>query len=63
MARASVAIREPLRRRLRDSTASLCSVCKTLHDDAVESTICRLNGSQIARDRTPCEQLFAWSAR
>eukprot|EP00974_Lingulodinium_polyedra_P133626 11226380-Lingulodinium_polyedra.AAC.1 len=32
-----------------DSTASLCSVLQTLRNDAVESTVCRFSGSQIAR--------------
>eukprot|EP00974_Lingulodinium_polyedra_P077220 7475920-Lingulodinium_polyedra.AAC.1 len=38
MARAKRAIREPLRRQTVDSTASLCNVCKPLHNDAIEPT-------------------------
>eukprot|EP00974_Lingulodinium_polyedra_P092821 8993281-Lingulodinium_polyedra.AAC.1 len=38
----------------------------TVHNDAVESTVCRYNGSRIARlthsMRTPV-LVFAWSAR
>eukprot|EP00974_Lingulodinium_polyedra_P066958 6479755-Lingulodinium_polyedra.AAC.1 len=45
-----------------DSTASLCTVLETVLNDAVESTVCRLSGSQIARARASREQLFAWSA-
>eukprot|EP00974_Lingulodinium_polyedra_P113763 11015314-Lingulodinium_polyedra.AAC.1 len=55
---ATRAICEPLRRQMVDSTASLCTVLETVHNDAVESTVCRLSGSQ----RVPCEQWFAWSA-
>eukprot|EP00974_Lingulodinium_polyedra_P105621 10225469-Lingulodinium_polyedra.AAC.1 len=40
---------EPLQQQAVDSTASLCTVSKTVHNDAVESTVCRHGGSQIAR--------------
>eukprot|EP00974_Lingulodinium_polyedra_P052193 5021369-Lingulodinium_polyedra.AAC.1 len=43
------AICEPLKRQTVDSTASLCTVSKTVHTDAVRLTTCRRNGSQIAR--------------
>eukprot|EP00974_Lingulodinium_polyedra_P029071 2801934-Lingulodinium_polyedra.AAC.1 len=46
------AICEPLRPRTVDPTASLRNVLQTLHDNAVESTVCRRNGSRIARSRT-----------
>eukprot|EP00974_Lingulodinium_polyedra_P098759 9572632-Lingulodinium_polyedra.AAC.1 len=46
---ATRAICEPLRRLMVDSTASLCTVSNTERNDAVESTICRRSGSQIAR--------------
>eukprot|EP00974_Lingulodinium_polyedra_P014334 1389463-Lingulodinium_polyedra.AAC.1 len=59
------AICEPLRRRVVDSAASLCTVFKTVRNDAVESTVCRHSGSQIARVartmRTP-KPVFAWRA-
>eukprot|EP00974_Lingulodinium_polyedra_P028009 2705313-Lingulodinium_polyedra.AAC.1 len=32
-----------------DSTASLRRVFETVHNDAVELTVCRYNGPQIAR--------------
>eukprot|EP00974_Lingulodinium_polyedra_P055567 5344590-Lingulodinium_polyedra.AAC.1 len=60
------AISEPLRRRMIDSTAPARGVSKTAQNDAVESTVCRHSGSQIARARVPCERqklVFAWSAR
>eukprot|EP00974_Lingulodinium_polyedra_P096059 9309582-Lingulodinium_polyedra.AAC.1 len=47
------AICEPVRPRTVGSTAKLCSVCKTLRDDAVESTVRRRSGSLIARSFTP----------
>eukprot|EP00974_Lingulodinium_polyedra_P128772 11207431-Lingulodinium_polyedra.AAC.1 len=53
------AICEPLRRQTVDSTASLRTVLKTMHNDAVESTVCRRNGSRIARARAPCLRGFA----
>eukprot|EP00974_Lingulodinium_polyedra_P079659 7714901-Lingulodinium_polyedra.AAC.1 len=43
------AIREPLRRQTVDSIASLCTACKTVRNDAVESIVCHRSGSQIAR--------------
>eukprot|EP00974_Lingulodinium_polyedra_P081710 7912000-Lingulodinium_polyedra.AAC.1 len=45
---------EPLRQRTVDANASLCSVVKTPRGGAVESTVRRRAGSQIARVRTPC---------
>eukprot|EP00974_Lingulodinium_polyedra_P129987 11212120-Lingulodinium_polyedra.AAC.1 len=56
---ATRAICEPLRPRTVDSTASLCSVCKTLRGDAVESTVCRRSGSLIAR-LTWCLHGVSW---
>eukprot|EP00974_Lingulodinium_polyedra_P004424 414056-Lingulodinium_polyedra.AAC.1 len=56
------AIREPLRRRTVDLTATLRNVCKTLHNDAVAIAVRRRNGSQIERWRTPCKRLF-WCSR
>eukprot|EP00974_Lingulodinium_polyedra_P049038 4713686-Lingulodinium_polyedra.AAC.1 len=47
--RAMRAICEPPRRRTTIATASLCNVCKTLHNDAVAITVRRRNGSRIAR--------------
>eukprot|EP00974_Lingulodinium_polyedra_P009838 944365-Lingulodinium_polyedra.AAC.1 len=44
---------EPLRPRTVDSTASLCNVLQTLHNDAVESAVRRRNASLIVRSRTP----------
>eukprot|EP00974_Lingulodinium_polyedra_P010967 1055856-Lingulodinium_polyedra.AAC.1 len=32
-----------------DSTTPFCTALETVRNDAVESTICRRNGSQIAR--------------
>eukprot|EP00974_Lingulodinium_polyedra_P047701 4579286-Lingulodinium_polyedra.AAC.1 len=49
MERAKRAICEPLRRRTVDSTESLPTVFETVHNGAVESTVCRHNNSQIAR--------------
>eukprot|EP00974_Lingulodinium_polyedra_P043827 4208167-Lingulodinium_polyedra.AAC.1 len=49
VARAKRAICEPLRRRAAIATVSLCSVCKTLHNDAVAIAVGHRNGSQIAR--------------
>eukprot|EP00974_Lingulodinium_polyedra_P069401 6719470-Lingulodinium_polyedra.AAC.1 len=43
------AIREPLRQQTADSTASLRTVSKTVHSDAVELTVRGRNASQIAR--------------
>eukprot|EP00974_Lingulodinium_polyedra_P069356 6715429-Lingulodinium_polyedra.AAC.1 len=43
------AICGPLRRQTIDSTASLRTVLQTVHNDAIKSTVCRRNGSQIAR--------------
>eukprot|EP00974_Lingulodinium_polyedra_P091227 8846279-Lingulodinium_polyedra.AAC.1 len=43
------AICEPLRRQTVDSTASLCTVSKTVRNDAVESTVRGRSGSRIAR--------------
>eukprot|EP00974_Lingulodinium_polyedra_P020263 1958605-Lingulodinium_polyedra.AAC.1 len=43
------AICESLRRPMGDSTASLCIVSRTLHNDSVETTVCRHSGSRIAR--------------
>eukprot|EP00974_Lingulodinium_polyedra_P020240 1956656-Lingulodinium_polyedra.AAC.1 len=48
------AMREPLRRRTVSLTASLRSVCKTLHNDAVAMSVRRRSGSLIARSRAPC---------
>eukprot|EP00974_Lingulodinium_polyedra_P035424 3399374-Lingulodinium_polyedra.AAC.1 len=49
-----------------DSTASLRTVSKTVHNDAVDSTVRGRNALQIARVarsmRTP-KIAFAWSAR
>eukprot|EP00974_Lingulodinium_polyedra_P081589 7899742-Lingulodinium_polyedra.AAC.1 len=43
-----------------------CARFKTVHNDAVESTVCNHNGAQIARlthsMRTPVS-VFAWNAR
>eukprot|EP00974_Lingulodinium_polyedra_P045024 4318944-Lingulodinium_polyedra.AAC.1 len=36
---------------------------ETVHNGAVESTVCRQNCSKIARARISCERVFAWSAR
>eukprot|EP00974_Lingulodinium_polyedra_P011498 1110907-Lingulodinium_polyedra.AAC.1 len=49
MVRATRAKCEPLRRRTAIAPASLCSVCETLHKDAVKSTVRRRSGLQIAR--------------
>eukprot|EP00974_Lingulodinium_polyedra_P023399 2260045-Lingulodinium_polyedra.AAC.1 len=46
---ATRAVYEPLRQQIIDSTASLCTVFKTVRNDAVESIICRRGGSQTAR--------------
>eukprot|EP00974_Lingulodinium_polyedra_P075242 7291157-Lingulodinium_polyedra.AAC.1 len=54
MACAKRAVCKPLWRQTVDSTPFLRSVCKTLHTDAVASTVCRCSGSQTARLRTPC---------
>eukprot|EP00974_Lingulodinium_polyedra_P033446 3215588-Lingulodinium_polyedra.AAC.1 len=63
---ATRAIREPLRRRTVDSSASFCSVLQTLRNDAIESIVRRRSGSQIARVaramRTP-KIVLAWCAR
>eukprot|EP00974_Lingulodinium_polyedra_P047427 4552773-Lingulodinium_polyedra.AAC.1 len=40
-------------------TASLCSVCKSLRNDAVAIAVCRHSGSLIARSRTPCARQFS----
>eukprot|EP00974_Lingulodinium_polyedra_P127574 11202682-Lingulodinium_polyedra.AAC.1 len=40
---------EPLQRQTVDSTASLCTVSRIVHNDVVESTVCCHSGSQIAR--------------
>eukprot|EP00974_Lingulodinium_polyedra_P071107 6881745-Lingulodinium_polyedra.AAC.1 len=65
MMRAKRAICEPMKRQTVDSSTSLCKVCKTLQNDAVESTLRHHNGSQIARlthsMRTPFGA-FAWCA-
>eukprot|EP00974_Lingulodinium_polyedra_P080246 7773977-Lingulodinium_polyedra.AAC.1 len=42
-------MREPLRRQTVDSITSLCTVCNTVRNDAVESIVCHRSGSQIAR--------------
>eukprot|EP00974_Lingulodinium_polyedra_P081860 7925895-Lingulodinium_polyedra.AAC.1 len=59
------AICEPVWRQAVDSAASLCTVLKTVHNDAVESTVCRRSGSRIARlarsMQTP-KLACAWSA-
>eukprot|EP00974_Lingulodinium_polyedra_P016216 1571837-Lingulodinium_polyedra.AAC.1 len=47
------AIREPLRRQAVDLSASFCSVCKTLHKDAVAIAVRRRSGLLIARSRSP----------
>eukprot|EP00974_Lingulodinium_polyedra_P050325 4838538-Lingulodinium_polyedra.AAC.1 len=49
---------EPLRQRTVDSTAPLRNVCKTLHNDTVESNVRNRCGSQIARSRTPRAHRF-----
>eukprot|EP00974_Lingulodinium_polyedra_P080807 7828241-Lingulodinium_polyedra.AAC.1 len=43
------AICEPLQQQTADSTASLRTVSTPVHNDAVESTVCRHNGAQITR--------------
>eukprot|EP00974_Lingulodinium_polyedra_P058523 5635974-Lingulodinium_polyedra.AAC.1 len=57
---------EPLWRQTVDSAASLCTVSNAVRNNAVESTVRKRNGSQIARlahsMRTP-KLVFAWSAR
>eukprot|EP00974_Lingulodinium_polyedra_P122453 11182884-Lingulodinium_polyedra.AAC.1 len=49
MERARRAICEPLRRQTADPTTSLRTVSKTVHTDAVESTVRGRNASQITR--------------
>eukprot|EP00974_Lingulodinium_polyedra_P000176 16345-Lingulodinium_polyedra.AAC.1 len=49
MERVRLAICEPLQRQTVDSTASLSTVSKTVHNDAVESIVCRFRGLHIAR--------------
>eukprot|EP00974_Lingulodinium_polyedra_P103490 10020949-Lingulodinium_polyedra.AAC.1 len=46
---ATRAIRGPLRRQMVDWAASLCTVSRTVRNDAVESTVCGRSGSLIAR--------------
>eukprot|EP00974_Lingulodinium_polyedra_P051273 4931343-Lingulodinium_polyedra.AAC.1 len=43
------AISEPSRHHMLGSTASSCMVSETVHDDALESRVCRHSGLQIAR--------------
>eukprot|EP00974_Lingulodinium_polyedra_P086339 8363882-Lingulodinium_polyedra.AAC.1 len=47
--------------------ASLCNVCETLHNDAIESTVRPRGGLQIARSRArharTRKQARAWNAR
>eukprot|EP00974_Lingulodinium_polyedra_P126327 11197876-Lingulodinium_polyedra.AAC.1 len=59
MVRATRAICKPLRRRIVDSNAFLCSVQTTLHKNALEPAVRNHGGLRIARARTPREQLFA----
>eukprot|EP00974_Lingulodinium_polyedra_P105321 10198519-Lingulodinium_polyedra.AAC.1 len=58
---------EPLQQQTVDLAASFCAVFETARNDAVESTICRRCGSQIARVarsmRTRLLALAAWSVR
>eukprot|EP00974_Lingulodinium_polyedra_P043775 4202814-Lingulodinium_polyedra.AAC.1 len=49
----SRAICEPLWPPIVDSTASLCSVSRTLRNDAVESMFRRRKGSRTACSRAP----------
>eukprot|EP00974_Lingulodinium_polyedra_P069942 6767779-Lingulodinium_polyedra.AAC.1 len=52
-------MREPSRLRSVDLIASLCSVCKTLRNDASAIAVCRSSGSLIARSHTPCARQFS----
>eukprot|EP00974_Lingulodinium_polyedra_P071520 6917501-Lingulodinium_polyedra.AAC.1 len=53
------AICEPLRRRTVYLTASFCSVCKTLRNDAVAIAVRRRAGPLMAHSRTPCARQFS----
>eukprot|EP00974_Lingulodinium_polyedra_P061969 5982565-Lingulodinium_polyedra.AAC.1 len=47
------AICEPLQLQAVDTSASMRSVRETLRSDAIESTVCRRSGLQVARVRIP----------
>eukprot|EP00974_Lingulodinium_polyedra_P113002 10938407-Lingulodinium_polyedra.AAC.1 len=53
------AVCEPPRRQMIDSAASLRTVLKTVHHDAVESIICCRNGSKTARIAHTMRTTFA----